>query len=152
MSRFGISVSILCVLSVLTISACEQSEAPRKTPPSVERTIAGTWFEGEWINTKVKSATPPELRISAATLMRGSCTFPLLSLVSKDEQKAFLVAKKGSECPSENQKPSTDIILERKGDCVLSVEFYASAEDLKLGAVQASASYTKSGCTPPGAY
>ena len=83
--------------------------------------------------------------------MWDGCTLPLVSLVSEDEQNAYLDVQKGGECPSEKKRPST-IMLQRKGDCEVSVELYASAEGLKQDAIQASATYTKSGCTLPGAH
>lgn len=151
MNRSSISLTTLCILAALSISACEQNDAPKKTPSRTDKIITGTWFEGEWINTEVKSPTPPQFRISAEMLMWDGCTLHLGSLVSRDEQKAFLDVQKGGECPSEKKRPST-VILQRKGDCAVSVELYASTEDLKQSVVQASATYTKSGCTPPGAH
>lgn len=148
MSRFiDISVSTLCVLSMLMLSACQQSDSPRKAPPNADKAVTGTWFEGEWSNQKKgESGSLPIFQISANTLIVDGCALPIQSVVSKNELKAYLVIKERRECVGNNQRLLTDIALERKGNCEISAEFFASAEDIKQGSPEASATYTKSNC------
>lgn len=148
MSSFiDISVSTLCVLSMLMLSACGQSENPRKTPPSADKTVAGTWFEGEWSNKRLESAYLSSFQVSADTLILDGCALPIQRLVSKNELKDYLVIKERRECVGNNQRALTDIALERKGTCEISAEFFASADDVKQGSAEVSATYTKSNCT-----
>ena len=39
--------------------------------------------------------------------------------------------------------------LQRVNDCMVSIQLYASAEDIKQGPPQQSAVYTKADCSPP---
>ncbi|MDB5993503.1 MAG: hypothetical protein JWP42_639 [Pseudomonas sp.] len=147
MNRFmEILVSTSCVLSLLILSACEQSETPKKSAVGSDKTVAGTWFEGEWISQKKGPDSLPRFQITTDSLVFDGCTSSVQSLVSSDEQKASLVVKKGSGCSVSNLRPLTDIMLVRKAGCEMTAEFFASPEDIKQGVVQASAIYTKTNC------
>ena len=74
------------------------------------------------------------------------------SLISRDEKRASLAVKEGSNCPANNQGLLKDILLQRINDCMVSVQLYASAEDVRQGSPQQSAVYTKADCSPPQAY
>jgi hypothetical protein len=79
----------------------------------------------------------------------GDCTVEFGSLISRDEKRASLAVKEGSNCPANNQGLLKDILLLRINDCVVSVQLYASAEDVRQGSPQQSAVYTKADCSPP---
>lgn len=109
----------------------------------------GTWFIGEWRSNQADASALPSLRLSADRLQWGDCTVEFGSLISRDEKRASLAVKEGSNCPANNQGLLKDILLQRINDCMVSVQLYASAEDVRQGSPQQSAVYTKADCSPP---
>jgi hypothetical protein len=142
------TLSFLAV-TMAALTACDQGETPAKRPSGMDKTIEGTWFIGEWRNNQEDASALPSLRLSADRLKWGNCTAELASLISRDEKRASLVVNEGRDCQSNNQLLLRDILLQRINDCMLSVQLYASAEDVRQGSPQQSAVYTKIDCSPP---
>lgn len=137
------------VVTAVALTACDQGKTPGKHSPGVDKTIEGTWFIGDWRNNQVDALALPALRLSANQLQWGDCKAEFDSLVSHDEKRATLVVKEGSKCPGNSQGRLEGILLQRKNDCMLSVQLYASAEDVSQGRPQQQAVYTKIDCSPP---
>jgi hypothetical protein len=116
---------------------------------TVKQDAVGTWFIGEWRSNQADASALPSLRLSVDRLQWGDCTVEFGSLISRDEKRASLAVKEGSNCPANNQGLLKDILLLRINDCVVSVQLYASAEDVRQGSPQQSAVYTKADCSPP---
>ncbi|WP_282410915.1 hypothetical protein [Pseudomonas sp. PS02303] len=136
------------VITALALTACDQGETPAKHPSGMDKTIEGTWFIGEWRNNQRDALALPSFRLSADKLQWGDCTAEFGSLISRDEKRASLVVKEGSDCPASSQGRLKDILLQRINECMASVELYASAEDVRQGSPQQSAVYFKVGCRP----
>lgn len=150
MSTFlNLSALPLAVLVAFALTACDQGETPAKRPSGMDKTIEGTWFIGEWRNNHRDALAPPAFRLSSDKLQWGDCTAEIGSLISRDEKRASLVVKEGSTCPANSQGLLKDILLQRVNDCMVSIQLYASAEDIKQGPPQQSAVYTKADCSPP---
>lgn len=137
------------VITAVVLTACDQGETPVKRQSGMDKTIEGTWFIGEWRNHQDNAPAQLSLRLSADRLTWGNCTAEFASLISRDEKRASLVVNEGSNCRSNNQVLLRDILLQRINDCMLSVQLYASAEDVRQGSPQQSAVYTKIDCSPP---
>ncbi|PMZ88449.1 MULTISPECIES: hypothetical protein [unclassified Pseudomonas] len=149
MNKFiGIPALSFVVLTAVVLAACDQGETQAKRPSGMDKTIEGTWFIGEWRNNRDALALPA-FRLSSDKLQWGDCTAEIGSLISRDEKRASLVVKEGSTCPANSQGLLKDILLQRVDDCMVSIQLYASAEDIKQGPPQQSAVYTKANCIPP---
>lgn len=149
MNKFiGIPALSFVVLTAVVLAACDQGETQAKRPSGMDKTIEGTWFIGEWRNNR-DALAPPAFRLSSDKLQWGDCTAEIGSLISRDEKRASLVVKEGGTCPANSQGLLKDILLQRVNDCMVSIQLYASAEDIKQGPPQQSAVYTKADCSPP---
>lgn len=150
MSKFiDVPVMSFVVLTAVVLAACDQGETQAKRPSGMDKTIEGTWFIGEWRNNHRDALAPPAFWLSSDRLQWGDCTAEIGSLISRDEKRASLVVKEGSTCPANSQGLLKDILLQRVNDCMVSIQLYASAEDIKQGPPQQSAVYTKADCSPP---
>lgn len=150
MSKFiDIPTLSFVVLTAVVLTACDQGETQAKRSSGMDKTIEGTWFIGEWRNNHRDALALPAFRLSSDRLQWGDCTAEIGSLISRDEKRASLVVKEGSTCPVNSQGLLKDILLQRTNDCMVSVQLYASAEDINQGSPQQSAVYTKADCSPP---
>ncbi len=150
MSKFiDIPTVSFVVFTAVALTACDQGETPAKHPAGMDKTIEGTWFIGEWRDNQRDALALPSFRLYADRLQWGDCTAEFGSLISRDEKRASLVVKEGSNCPSNSQGLMKDILLQRINNCMAGAQLYASAEDVRQGSPQQSAVYTKVDCSPP---
>ena len=145
---FDIPALSFVVLTAVLLAACDQGETQTKRPSGMDKTIEGTWFIGEWRTNRRDALVLPAFRLSSDRLQWGDCTAEIGSLISRDEKRASLVVKEGSTCPTNSQGLLKDILLQRINDCMVSVQLYASADDIKQGSPHQSAVYIKAGCSP----
>ncbi|NWA29178.1 hypothetical protein HX870_10200 [Pseudomonas gingeri] len=146
MNRYtSVSAVSLVLLAAMLGSGCDKKESSPKQSFEMEKSVIGTWAEGEWSNSEPQNQAPPAFRILGETLIIDSCSFSTESLLSPTEKDAYLALKQAKAC-SVSLAPKS-VILHRKGNCQALVELYASLSSVGNGVPEQSGIYTKVGCT-----
>ncbi|MNQ86580.1 hypothetical protein D3C85_1017780 [compost metagenome] len=146
MNRFTSVLTVSPVLlTVLLGSGCDQKESSPKQSFEMDKTVIGTWAEGEWTTSESQNQAPLAFKISGDKLMLGGCTFSTQSLLSPIEKHAYLVLKQEGVC-SVSPVPHS-VTLNQKGSCQAQVELYASLSSVNKGVPEQSGVYTKAGCS-----
>lgn len=145
MKRFTSVLTVSSVLfAVLLSSGCDQKESFPKQSIGTDKTVIGTWAEGEWTTSDSQNQAPLAFKISGDKLILAGCTFSTQSLLSAIEKHAYLVLQPEGSC-SVSPVPHS-VTLNRKGNCQAQVELYASLSSVNKGVPEQSGIYTKAGC------
>ncbi|MNF71577.1 hypothetical protein D3C84_535290 [compost metagenome] len=146
MKRFtGVLTVSLVLFIALLGSGCDKKEPSAKQSFETDKTVAGTWAEGEWRISEPQNQVPSIFQISGDKLTLGGCSFTTQSLVSPVEKHAFLALKQEGACTM-SPIPNS-VTLNRKGNCQAQVEMYASLSSVDKGTPEQSGIYTETGCS-----